>query len=55
MDSGSSLKAIKQLIGQTPLIVNPDRDADSFQTTLAGVPTERLQSFYRALTVASIM
>jgi predicted ribosome quality control (RQC) complex YloA/Tae2 family protein len=50
MDSGSSLKTIKQLIGQTPLIVNPDRDADSFQTALAGVPTEKLQSFYRALT-----
>ncbi len=50
MDSGNSLKAIKQLIGQTPLIVNPDRDADSFQTALAAVPTEKLQSFYRALT-----
>ena len=50
MDSVSSLKAIKQLIGQTPLIVNPDRDADSFQTALAAVPTEKLQSFYRALT-----
>jgi hypothetical protein len=44
-----SLKAIKQLIGQTPLIINPDRDADSFQTALAAVPTEKLQSFYRTL------
>ena len=42
MDSGSSLKAIKQLIGQTPLIINPDRDADSFQSALAAVPTEKL-------------
>ena len=50
MDSGSSLKAIKQLIGQTPLIINPDRDADSFQSALAAVPTEKLQSYYRTLT-----
>jgi chromosome segregation ATPase len=50
MDAGSPLKAIKQLIGQTPLIVDPDRDADSFQTALATVPTEKLQSFYRGLT-----
>jgi chromosome segregation ATPase len=50
MDSGNSLKAIKQLIGQTPLIVNPDRDANSFQTALGAVATEKLQSFYRALT-----
>jgi hypothetical protein len=49
MDSGNSLKAIKQLICQTPLIVNPDQDADSFQIALATVPTEKLQSFYRAL------
>ena len=26
MDSGTSLKAIKQLIGQTPLTVDPDRN-----------------------------
>ncbi len=50
MDSGSSLKAIKQLIGQNPLIVDPDRDGDSFQNALAAVSTEKLQSFYRALT-----
>jgi septal ring factor EnvC (AmiA/AmiB activator) len=50
MDNGSPLKAIKQLIGQTPLIINPDRDADSFQTALGSVPTEKLQSFYRTLT-----
>jgi septal ring factor EnvC (AmiA/AmiB activator) len=50
MDSGSSLKAIRQLIGQTPLIINPDRDAGSFQTALAGVPTEKLQFYYRTLT-----
>jgi septal ring factor EnvC (AmiA/AmiB activator) len=49
MDSSASLKTIKQLIGQTPLIVDPDRDADGFQTALALVPTEKLQSFYRAL------
>ncbi len=50
MDNGSALKALRQLIGQTPLIINPDRDADSFQTALAAVPTEKLQSFYRTLT-----
>jgi hypothetical protein len=50
MDSGTSLKAIRRLIGQTPLIINPDRDANSFQTALAAVPTEKLQSFYRTLT-----
>jgi chromosome segregation ATPase len=49
MDSGSSLKAINQLIGQTPLIVNPDRDANGFQTALAAVPTKKLKSFYKDL------
>jgi Skp family chaperone for outer membrane proteins len=48
-DRGTALKAIKQLIGQTPLIVNPDRDAAAFQGALAEVPTEKLQAFYRAL------
>jgi septal ring factor EnvC (AmiA/AmiB activator) len=50
MDIGISLKAIKKLISQTPLIVNPDRDAHSFQTALGAVPTEKLQSYYRTLT-----
>jgi hypothetical protein len=50
MDSLSTLKTIRQLIGQTPLIIDPDRDSDRFQTALAGVPTEKLQSFYRTLT-----
>ncbi len=49
MASGSSLKTIKQLISQTPLIIDPDRDATSFQTALAAVSTEKLQSFYRDL------
>ena len=49
MDSGNSLKTIRQLIGPTPLIIDPARDASSFQTALASLPTERLQSFYRAL------
>ena len=51
MDSGTSLKTIKQLIGQTPLIIDPDRDAGSFQTALASVSTGKLQSFYRGLTI----
>ncbi len=50
MGSNTPLKTIKQLIGQTPLIINPDRDANNFQTALASLPTEKLQSFYRALT-----
>ena len=50
MNNGTPLKAIKQLISQTPLIINPDRDANGFQTALAAVPTEKLQSFYRGLT-----
>ena len=49
MDSGTSLKAIKQFIGQTPLIIDPDRDAGPFQAALASLPTEKLQSFYRGL------
>lgn len=48
-DSGAGLKAIKQLIGQTPLIINADRDATSFQNALAALPTKKLQAFYRDL------
>jgi hypothetical protein len=49
MDSSAALKTIRNLIGQTPLIINPDRDAKTFQTALAAIPTERLQAFYRDL------
>lgn len=49
MDSSAALKTIRNLISQTPLIVNPDRDAKTFQTALAAIPTERLQAFHRDL------
>jgi SMC interacting uncharacterized protein involved in chromosome segregation len=42
-------KTIRHLIGQTPLIINPDRDAPAFQNALAALSTEKLQSFYRGL------
>ena len=44
------LKVIKQLIRQTPLIVDPDHDAVSFQTALAALSTPKLQAFYEDLT-----
>jgi len=50
MDIAASLKAIKQLIGETPLIINPDRDGPRFQEALAVIPTEKLQSCYRNFT-----
>jgi chromosome segregation ATPase len=49
MDAAASLKTIRQLIGQTPLIVDPNRDAPLFQEALAACPTEKLQAFYRGL------
>ncbi len=49
MDSHTSWKTIKTLITQTPLIINPDRDAKTFQAALASIPTEKLQSYYRHL------
>jgi hypothetical protein len=49
VDGVGSLKIIKQLIGQMPLIVNPDRDTPSFQTALSSLPTEKLQSFCGSL------
>jgi hypothetical protein len=49
LDSFASLKANKQLIGQTPLIANPDRETPSFQTALSSLPTEKLQSFCGSL------
>jgi chromosome segregation ATPase len=49
MAGGSPLRTIKQLMGQTPLIIDPDRDAPSFQTALSALSTEKLQSFYRDL------
>ncbi|MFZ2089500.1 MAG: hypothetical protein WAU47_13080 [Desulfobaccales bacterium] len=49
MPTAAPLKTIKQLIGQTPLIIDPDRDAPAFQNALASLSTEKLQSYYRGL------
>jgi Skp family chaperone for outer membrane proteins len=49
MDNSAALKTVRNLISQTPLIINPDRDAKTFQAALAAIPTERLQSFHRDL------
>ncbi|MGQ9687655.1 MAG: hypothetical protein ACUVXF_02530 [Desulfobaccales bacterium] len=49
MDKPSPLKTIKNLISQTPLIINPDWDAPTFQSALGAIPTDKLQSFYRDL------
>ncbi len=43
------LKTIKDLISQTPLIVDPQRDGRRFQNALAGISDSRLGSFYRGL------
>jgi len=50
MDPVAALKVIRQLIGQTPLIIDPNRDASRFQEALAALPTEKLQAFHRNLT-----
>uniref|UniRef100_A0A7V4G6S7 Uncharacterized protein n=1 Tax=Desulfobacca acetoxidans TaxID=60893 RepID=A0A7V4G6S7_9BACT len=46
MEPLSPLKTIRQLMEQTPLLVDPDRDGPRFQNALAAVPTEKLQAFY---------
>lgn len=50
MEKGNGLKTIKSLLNQTPLIIDPERDAPTFQTALAAVPTEKLFRFYQDLT-----
>lgn len=50
MNAVSHLKIIRQIIGQTPLIINPERDAPRFQGALAGLSDAKLESFYRELT-----
>jgi chromosome segregation ATPase len=49
MDTAAALKTIKQLIGQTPLIIDPDRDGVRFQEALSAISTEKLQSYHRNL------
>ncbi|RJR47654.1 MAG: hypothetical protein C4567_00805 [Deltaproteobacteria bacterium] len=49
MTGADHIKTIKNLIGQTPLIIDPQRDASRFQTALAGLSTSRLENFYQGL------
>lgn len=49
MEVKSYTKLIRQLISQTPLIIDPSRDAPRFQEALANLPTEKLQAFYQSL------
>jgi cell division protein FtsB len=49
MTSNDSLKAIKDLIGQTPLIIDPQRDGTRFQNALTGLSDIKLERFYQGL------
>ncbi|OGP71146.1 MAG: hypothetical protein A2Z73_06270 [Deltaproteobacteria bacterium RBG_13_60_28] len=49
MSSTVHLKTIKELIGRSPLIIDPQRDADRFQNALAGLSDSKLENFYRGL------
>jgi len=49
MSSADHIKTIKSLISQTPLIIDPQRDAPRFQNALAGLSDAKLESFYRGL------
>ena len=49
MDPLLQLKTIRGLISQTPLIIDPGRDASRFQNALLGLPSNKLQAFYRGL------
>ena len=49
MTSTEHIKTIKNIINQTPLIIDPQRDGNRFQRALTGLPDAKLQSFYRGL------
>jgi hypothetical protein len=49
MTGNDHVKTIKNLIGQTPLIIDPQRDGRRFQDALAGLSDSKLGSFYRGL------
>ncbi|MBI4643112.1 MAG: hypothetical protein HY743_05140 [Deltaproteobacteria bacterium] len=49
MSSIAHYRTIKDIIGQTPLIIDPQRDAPRFQNALAGLSDAKLESFYRGL------
>ena len=49
MTSTVHAKTIKELICQTPLIIDPQRDAPRFQDALAGLSNSKLEKFYQRL------
>lgn len=49
MTNTEHVRTIKNIIGQTPLIIDPQRDAPRFQNALAGLSDAKLESFYRGL------
>ncbi|MDD2903567.1 MAG: hypothetical protein PHU44_14170 [Syntrophales bacterium] len=49
MTGNNHCKTIKDLIGQTPLIIDPQRDANRFQDALAGLSNSKLERFYKGL------
>lgn len=49
MSNLNHVKTIKDLIGQTPLIIDPQRDASRFQNALAGLSSGKLEKFYQGL------
>lgn len=49
MSSTTHVKVIKELIGRTPLIIDPQRDGARFQDALAGLSDRKLEKFYQGL------
>lgn len=49
MTSTTHIKVIKDIICQTPLIIDPQRDGRRFQNALSGLSDHKLGSFYRGL------
>lgn len=49
MTGTDHIKTIKNLIGQTPLIIDPQRDGNRFQNALAGLSNSKLERFYQGL------
>lgn len=49
MTGNDHCKTIKNLISQTPLLIDPNRDANRFQNALAGLSNSKLEKFYQGL------
>jgi len=49
MTGNDHVRTIKNLIGQSPLIIDPQRDGQRFQNALAGLSDSKLGIFYRGL------